>query len=204
MAVVRVNSAQFDRVARLLRAVAGGAELAGSRAINDTLKALRASAVRKIRERLNIKAKDIRDRIFLTRATRNKLEGRFTVTGERRLPVFLFGAKQTKKGVTYKIKKGESRKLVPGAWVNKTLRQVFVREFAEDAGAAKAGERATVGEKFAGRKRVGRRPIRPVFGPSVGRVFVEEVQTTVQREAGEKLEERLDFHVDKLLRKAGL
>lgn len=204
MAVVSVNSAQFDRVARLLSAVKGGAELAGSRAINDTLKALRASAVRKIRERLNIKARDIRDRIFLTRATRNKLEGRFDVTGGRRLPVFLFGAKQTKKGVTYKIKKGESRKLVPGAWVSKTLRQVFVREFADNVGLAKEGERASVGETFAGRKRVGRRPIRPVFGPSVGRVFVEEVQTTVQREATAKLEERLDFHVDRLLQKAGL
>ncbi len=202
MAVVRVNSAQFDRARRLLQAVAGGVELAGSRAINDTLKALRASAVRKIRERLNIKARDIRDRIFLARATRNKLEGRFTVTGERRLPLFLFGATQRKKGVAYRIKKGEARKLIPGAWINKTLRQVFVREFA-DTDVADTGERATTSETFTGRKRVGRRPIRPVFGPSVGQVFRDEVQTTVEREAFAKLEERLDFHIDHLLKQAG-
>ena len=202
MAVVRVNSAQFDRAARLLRSVASGVELAGSRAINDTLKFVRASAVRKIRERLNIKAKDIRDRIFLTKATRNKLEGRFVVTGARRLPVFLFGAKQRKKGVAYRIKKGRGRKLSPGAWINKTLRQVFVREFA-DTDTADTGERATTGETFEGGKRVGRRPIRPVFGPSIGHVFREEVQTTVEREAFAKLEERLDFHIDRLLNQAG-
>lgn len=202
MAVLRVNAAQFDRAQRLLQAIAGGVELAGARSINDTLRAIRASAVRKIKKKLAVKAKKIRERMHLVKATKATQRGKMIVTGESRLPLFLFGAKQRKKGVSYKIKPGEKRKVVPGAFIHEGRPYVFVREFA-DAGES-SGSRAVVGEDFAGRKRVGRRPIRPVFGPSIGQIFVDEVQRTIEAEAANKLEERLEFHTDALLRKAGL
>lgn len=200
-AILQVNAAQFDRAQRLLKAIAGGVELAASRAINDTLRAIRASAVRKIKRKLAVTAKSIRERMFLVKATKATQRGKMIVTGESRLPLFLFGAKQRKKGVSYKIKPGEKRKVIPGAFLHEGRPYVFVREF---AGAGTPGQRAVVGEDFAGRKRVGRRPIRPVFGPSIGQIFVDEVQATIEAEAAEKLEERLEFHTDALLRKAGL
>lgn len=203
MAVLTVDSAQFSRIQRLLVAIKGGAEIAGSKAINDTLRFIRASAVRKIKAKLNIKAKDIRSRFFLVRANRAKQQGKMIVTGEFRLPLFLFGAKQRKKGVSYKLRPGEKRKLIPGAFIHEGKPYVFVREFA-DTEAAESGSRAFAGEQFAGRKRVGRSPIRPVFGPSIGRIFREEAQQVVEREASDKLAERLDFHVDALLLKQGL
>lgn len=204
MAELRVDAAQFDRAQRLLRAIAGGVELAGARSINDTLRAIRASAVRKIKRKLAVKAKSIRDRILLTKATKATQRGRMTVTGESRLPLFLFGAKQRKKGVSYKIKPGEKRKVIPGAFIHEGRPYVFVREFADAGEGGSPGQRAVAGEDFAGRKRVGRRPIRPVFGPSIGQIFVDEVQRTIEAEAARKLEERLEFHTDALLRKAGL
>ncbi len=201
MAILRLDAAQFDRAQRLLRAIAGGVELAGARSINDTLRAIRASAVRKIKRKLAVKAKNIRERISLVKATKATQRGKMIVTGESRLPLFLFGAKQRKKGVSYKIKPGEKRKVIPGAFTHAGRPYVFVREFAD---ADSPGQRATAGEDFAGRKRVGRRPIRPVFGPSIGQIFVDEVQLTIEAEAAKKLEERLEFHTDALLRKAGL
>ena len=205
-AILRFDNAQFARAQRLLFAVRGGVELAGKKAINDTLRFIRASAVRKIRKRLALKAKDIRERIKLTRATRATARGEMRIVGGRRLPLFLFGAKQRKKGVSYKIKPGGKRKVIPGAFIHEGRSYVFVREFGDAAETGREfGRRVSIEDvDLAGRKRVGRRPIRPVFGPSVGFVFEQEIQATIELEAAQKLEERFEFHVDDLLRKAGL
>lgn len=187
MATLTVETEQFDRAQRLLSAIKGGVEVAASRAINDTLRAIRASAVRKIKAKLNVKAKDIRQRIALRRATRRIQRGSMTVKGAGRLPLFLFGAKPRKTGVSYKVAQGGQRQLIPGAFIVEGIPQVFVRRFTTPGG-----------------PRVGRLPIHAVLGPSVARIFDEEVKESIEVEAADKLAERLDFHVGALLRKEGL
>lgn len=213
MAVLRVDDPAFERAQRLLQAVAGGVEKAGRKAINDTLRFVRASAVRKITAKLNIKAARVREAIFIDRARRAKLQGEvgfFRLA--KRIPITkdIFGARQRRKGVSYKITKAGQRKLIPGAWLSISRGWAMVRVF---MGAAELGSiqatrpgavrRGAKGDADAS-ERVGRRPIIPVFGPSPLRIFEGALLRTVESEAAEKLEERLEFHVDDLLRKAGL
>ncbi len=206
MATVRINELEFLRVARLLESIAGGIELAGKLAINDTLRAVRTSAVRKITKLVAIKSGNVRDKIKLKRATPKDLTGEVHITKEHHYRLFAFGAKQRKRGVSYRIERAGTRKLIPGAWVDPARRQVFVRSFAEQGDQEESfGETAVAGEKGLGiRKRVGRTPIRQVFGPYLGDLFERVTTETLAAEAAEKLEERLEAHVARLLRKAGL
>ena len=186
-----IDENEFDSAVDVLESVKDGVENAARKAINDTLLKIRASATRKIKKRLAIKSKDIREEIKITRANKDPdragLKGKITVTGSR-VPLFAFGARQTKKGVTYRIKTGAKRELLPGAFLIKQIPQVFVRRFV----------------KGVPDKRVGRKPLRTITGPSVVKVFEQEVLEAVQAETTDLLAERFQFHVDDQLQKAGL
>lgn len=101
---------------------------ATSRALNKTAAQAKTQAAREIRNQYNISSRVIGRHIRLHRATPATLTASVTAEGEK-LPVIAFGARQTKRGVTVQIKRGE-RRLIRSAFLA-TLRSghrgVFAR-----------------------------------------------------------------------------
>lgn len=91
-------------------------------AVNRTAAKAQVIVIRTITHEVNIKASDIRGNahrfggVVVKKARGAELSARVTVTGSR-IPLYRFGAKQTKRGVTYRIKKGGGRGIAPSAFI---------------------------------------------------------------------------------------
>ncbi len=83
---------------------------------NHTARKVRTAGMKAVRKIYNIKTKDIKPTIWIVKATRSKPYALFKVWGYR-LGVAKFSAKQTKRGVTFKIKKGGGRKRIGKAFI---------------------------------------------------------------------------------------
>ena len=107
--------------------------------------------------------------------------------------VYYFGARQTKRGTTVRIKRGGGRKLIQSAFIATMpsgLIQVWVRY----------GERQTArGGRYAGQKR---QRIRQLFTISPGKMFEIEGEQVFKRmvedEAGPMFKKELDFYLGKV------
>ena len=87
-----------------------------SRALNRSAKAGYTAGSKKIRETYNIKAKDLKAATNIKKSTTGRLEARIILKADN-LPLGYFNPKQTRKGVTVKIKKNEGRRLVAHAFM---------------------------------------------------------------------------------------
>lgn len=114
----------FKEAHRLLQGVKNGFPRATSAAINRGLITGRKVAVMRIRERYNIKARDLKgEGMKVHKATWTKMDGSLEARGPM-LPVSLFQARSTirrvggkrKRFVTAAILKGGGRKLIKGAF----------------------------------------------------------------------------------------
>ncbi len=105
--------------------------IALSRAMNRSAKVAQTAALRRVRDQWNIKAKDIKKKTKIQRAT---VTNPVYVFSFKSSPINLieFGARQLKKGVSYKIQK-ERKKLGERSFINKSRghKYVFVRESKE-------------------------------------------------------------------------
>lgn len=105
-----------------------------TRALNRTIRSVNSEANRRIRGELALKAKDVRKAITVRRARRGSHEAAIEVVG-RAIPIVAYSAKQTKKGVTVKVKRAAGRKLLRGAFIA-TMRSghrgVFYRDAKKD------------------------------------------------------------------------
>jgi len=106
------------------------------RALNRTIEEGRTDMSREIRAEFNLPASKVREKLFIEKASFKG--GRLTLQaallskdprGRRRsINVINFGARQTARGVTVKIKKGGGRKAIKGAFIANKGRTVFKRE----------------------------------------------------------------------------
>lgn len=91
-----------------------------NKAVTRSLNRAANSAVtvgsKKIRTIYNIKAGDIKKAVNIKKATVGNTQAVLNITGGQ-IPFKYFGAKQTQKGVTLKIKKTEPRKLIKSAFI---------------------------------------------------------------------------------------
>lgn len=130
-------------------------------ALNRTGDGVRAEAMRRIRGKYNVAARELSRGFKVRRAYAGNLRTIVEASG-RALNVGAFGARQTKKGITVAIKTG-SRKLIPGAFFmtigNNGYRGVFQRKFLS----GKSG------------KRFGRYPVRAVTTVDVPGLFRQEI-----------------------------
>lgn len=160
---------------QLLANVKGGVPKAIAGAINDTLKTSKSELSRRIRDRVNIKKKDIDKHISVDRANPGRLQGKLHLSESARLGLKYFGATQNKRGVKYRIEKGGARKTIEGAFGPKIPRlggQVFRR----------------IGKK--------RLPIIKLQGPSPGGVAVKAGIDEVQFESSQKIfQTKLDARI---------
>lgn len=168
------NKRQLDEVQRVLRAIPRGWQTAASRAINKTALTVRSKIVKKIREYMPIKQKEIRKKVTLKKATRTFLEAIIRIKGGR-IPLIDFGARQTAKGVTYKLQ-GRKHRLVH-AFIGTML-----------SGHTGVFERTGLS----------RLPIRERFGPSVLSAYLKH-DMNIQVSAADLLQKNLDMQIRVLL-----
>jgi hypothetical protein len=84
------------------------------RALNKTATTVRAEAARKIGREYNIKIGAAKSQMWISRANRGRVMASITVSG-RPIPLVEFDARQTRRGVTVKVK--GTRKVVAGAFI---------------------------------------------------------------------------------------
>lgn len=103
-------------VERAFREAPKTAEKALIRTLNRTIDKVRVAASRTVRETYNIKAGDLNKSVKVSKAGPSKFETILNIFGK---PVGLiaFGARQTAKGVTYKILKGGGRDRLTHAFI---------------------------------------------------------------------------------------
>lgn len=161
------------------------------RCINDTARHSRTEISSRIRERVNIKKKDIDKHIKVDLADGDHLEATVTLEKTARIPLKYFGARQTKKGVTYKISKGPA----PPKNAKRRTGKNGGKERIPDAFGPKIPRLGGNVFKRAGKKRL---PIIKLLGPSAWGVFhkhglreptVEENRAFFRR----RIEQRLKY-----------
>jgi hypothetical protein len=86
------------------------------RAINKTIAPAKTEVSKGIRQEINIKAADVKDKIIVEKASTNRLMGTISLS-HRLIPIMDFGAKETAKGVSFKVYKSGGRKLMKHAFI---------------------------------------------------------------------------------------
>lgn len=109
--IARIEAALGDKAKRLNTEIA--------RAINDTAKVLRGNLVKQIVEKVNVKKKALKVPVAVTRkANKNKFGATVTIKKTGRLNLTDFkGTRQTKKGVSYQVETGGSRKSATSSFI---------------------------------------------------------------------------------------
>lgn len=166
-------------IERMLRGIPNAMPKIISRAINRTATPAKTQTAREISRDAAIKIGDIKKFITLIKATYQRWQAEIGIS-RRRIALKKFGARQTKKGVSYKVRKKGSREKIPSAFI------------------------ATMGTGHEGvfkRKGQSRYPIRELYGPSLGHVFEEAgtIAADVTKTAYEKLAANIDSQVKFLL-----
>lgn len=157
------------------------------RAMNRTAKGSRTDISREIRAKVNIKAADVKDGISLWLANKNKLGVTIRIKGSRRR-LYLFGARQTKTGVSVQVYKAKGRKIIPHAFINK----------GRQSGRQDVFWRASAG----GGKLVGRYPIYTRYGLALPEAFEWTSREAVEEQARVRLKKNLEHEIDYLLQQA--
>lgn len=147
-----------------------------SRSLNKTLNGVKTDASAEIRKELNVKKETVDSTFRLQKATASRLSASIESTG-RPLPLSKFlGTKQTKKGVSVKVKKDRSRKVIPHAFMA-TMKSGHVGVFWR------------VGKE--------RLPISQRFSSRVPDVFSNEsVMNIVLKKANERLHKNINHELD--------
>jgi len=175
---------QLRSVQAELRGWPKGLQKAMSLSINDTTKQVRGQMASDLSKKINIKRRTVVDLTSRTFAKPTKLKANIHMRESERVSLKEFGAKQTAKGVTYRIKKTGGRARIESAFgpnIAKTHRHVFKR---------------------AGKPRL---PLVKLFGPSPAVAFLgEELDKKTEIDADKLLFNNLNRRVRfLLLKKAG-
>lgn len=124
----------------------------------------RTQVIREARSRYNFKASDMKDAVVVRHGNSNSPTSQLKFS-TKRTPLFNFGAKQTKPGVSVMVKKGR-RVVINGSFIpelKSSFKGVFVR-------------------KRIGGKRVPRLPIKKLFGLSPAQMmFNRNAQITAMK-----------------------
>lgn len=176
--------ADFKQIARVQSQLAGwprGLARALSLAVNDTTRQVRMKMARGLTKTVNLKLKDVAPLISRTNASPAKPTSQINFKESARVSLKRFGAKQTKRGVTYKIKKGGSRSRLDSGFGPKIVKL--------NQGAFKRVTKS-------------RFPITKLHGPSPAVAFIgEELDKVAVIDASTLLSKNLDRRVRFLLLK---
>ena len=187
-------TAQLAHMKEALSLVPGGMLLACQRAANKSIKSLKVAAKKAVRDEYSIKSSDLDRQFSIIQASKWNPRAELHASGSRSISLSHFNPREKKvasesrtgsgttirKGVTVKVKKIGSRKLVKGAFTNK-------------AGAI---------FKRSGDSRL---PIKKLYGPSPLRMLEDSsVQAELEFKAQELMATNLEHEATYILKQAGL
>lgn len=116
--LVSVNTLGLDTTLRSLAHIRNGQRDALMGGVNDTLKNGRTYASKLIRDKVNIKKKDLDPHITVDWATKARQAGTLFIRESERIPLKYFGAKELKRGgVSYRIEKKGPKKTLKSAFI---------------------------------------------------------------------------------------
>jgi len=183
---VKFDEKKLRELQRLLRSVPQ--ELPGlmSKAINRTATSVKAEIARRISAKVKITQKAVKKGMVIRKASRKRWFATVSV-GHKRIPLVYFGARQTKKGVSYRIEKSGPRKFIKSAFKQTMPVSGHIGVFKRTGG--------------------NRLPIVQLLGPSPAGVFegAAEIARQVIASSKKTLEKNIDSQVAFILsrRKAG-
>lgn len=125
---IQINQGDLFRVHAMLSGIKNGVPRVIMRSVNKTMPGVRTDIVAEVRKSQNVKAGAVRKQIKVNKASVTDLRASVDVGRDAfgrpvygrglGLPIIGYsGPRQTKKGVTVEIRKGQGRKLVKGAFV---------------------------------------------------------------------------------------
>ena len=160
---VRVDERQLARVRRELAAYPGALKRVVPRAINKVAAGARTQIVRGLAGELTLTQKRIRDRVGLRRASYRRWLAELTIGG-RRYPLSAFRPRQTRKGLTLRLRRGEARMLIRHAFLARG-RTPMRRAAGADERRPLTYDRAGDADRDGDDALVGRLPILRLLGP---------------------------------------
>lgn len=159
---------------RALNGLGADAVRAEVRALNRTIESVKVQASRALADDTGLTRRAVDRSLSVSRASFSAPEATLTVTGQR-IPLIEFGARQTRRGVTYRMP-ARGRSLIPSAFIGR-MRSGHVGVFRRESAQGPLRPRRKRGGRrapAAGVLMVGRLPIQERFGPSLPRVFVQD------------------------------
>lgn len=191
---VTIRKEDLREVERMMSGIKNGYATVVSGAINETLKGTRTDTKAEIRKDVTVKAKAITKTIKLNRANRHRVFGALRSKGGF-VPLIDYTTRQTKKGVSVKVRKNGRWTLYPSAFIT-TMKSghkgVFSREkppYRTQASNKLPWKRFGLFEGHA----YGRLPIKQLFGPRVPGIFGKDsVMNPVLKKAGDRIHKELD------------
>jgi len=186
MIEVKVDDRKLKQVYRDLKKVPRDMGKLMYRAIDKTAKNSRKQIVDRIANEIALKKKDIRDSIHYDKPSYTRWSARLDVYTNR-IPLIKFGAKQTKKGVSYRIEKSGGREKIKSAFIT----EMPIR-------GKKQTKRHEGVFKRTGKERL---PIRELLGPSLGHVFENagNIAEQVQSDTNKRLVKNIDAQLAMIL-----
>lgn len=146
-----------------------------NKAVNETAKKTQAHVSSRIieQEGLNLRPAAVKRVIKMERSKAATLTAKITIERKRRVPLKDFGARQGNQGVSYKIRKADGTKMIPGAFKVRSYKQNVYK---------RPGQTRAVG----GRKK----------GPSVwgffrGRKMKKDVVAFARKQLTKEIQERI-------------
>lgn len=194
MITIRINADDMARVKKSLAGIPGAADRVCMRAINDGLAGMKTDASTEIRSVI-VLSKSAVDATFKTvKASVTSLSGVFASTGSP-VPLIEYGARQTTKGVSVQVKRGNPRSVVVGAFIA-TMKSghkgVFWREWHQAI--RKPVNRNIPYGKLPKKYRL---PISQRYGPRVPDILSNEpVMTAVLKKADDRMHTNIDRQIN--------
>ncbi len=155
---------------------------AARRTVNKLITKSKTEAGRRVREIYNVKAKDLNRSVKIKRANFQNMEATLTVRG-RKIPVYMFSPRQTRQGVSIRIRKDRGRKVIGTSFIA-TMPSGHIGVFQ--------------------RKTKKRYPIKELYSVSPAQMYEQEgmkaVSEMIEKEGGKILQHEIDYEMSKLKR----
>lgn len=169
------------------------------RALNKSARTGRTAASREVRKTLNVRAGEVNRLITIRKATPKQLEAGVRAK-YKQVPVIAFsGVRQTRKGVTVRMRKDKPRMLFKGAFITRlrtdisdSRKNVYRRH--PDPWLWTKGRPETSSPNL---------PLKVLYGPTVFKVFGENIEVltvTANAVLAKNLEHELDFALKQSLK----
>lgn len=193
MLEIKINEKDKANIQRMLREIPQKVPLVISRSINKTLTGVKTDAAKEIAQVLNVKQATIKETMTIQKATPKILSAWFRSTGKL-IPLAKFsGVRQTKMGVSVKVRKDKPRTI---------LRHTFIAKKGEHTGVfwrKWQGARQPVKKiAYAKLPRFMRFPVEELYGPRIPDYLSEKgpIMDRVLQSADARLHKNINHELD--------